>query len=228
MITIFKDLLLVTAMTLASVAAPVQSTDDPYVYAKSLPAGGQVTYAVKDTDTFGTIAENYQGSSAYWTTLWQDNVTITDPNNDALNRFNTLALETVVEQPEIADKVITSAALVTPTPEPTAVPTATTTPEPTQAPVNTANAPQPISEEALTYLGNCEAGMDPTKNTGNGYYGAFQFSYGTWQSMGTGYERADLAPLEVQKDAVKQLLQRSSIYTQFPGCARKMQIAGLI
>jgi hypothetical protein len=46
--------------------------------------------------------------------------------------------------------------------------------------------------------------------------------------MNTGYERADLAPLEVQKVAVRQLLQRSSIYNQFPGCAHKMHSEGLI
>ena len=85
-----------------------------------------------------------------------------------------------------------------------------------------------ISDEAITYLGNCEAGMDPAKNTGNGYYGAFQFSASTWKSMNTGYERADLAPIEVQKAAVQQLLQRSSIYSQFPGCANKMRSANII
>lgn len=130
---------------------------------------------------------------------------------------------------------------VSPTPtitvEPTQVLTVapSATPEPTvtvqqeQPPVvDIANSPQSLTPEQITYLGNCEAGMDPTKNTGNGYYGAFQFSYGTWQSMNTGYERADLAPLEVQIDAVQRLLQRSSIYTQFPGCARKMQALGMI
>lgn len=101
-------------------------------------------------------------------------------------------------------------------------------PTPTPIPVDTSNSPKSLNEEQIQFLGRCEAGMDPTKNTGNGYYGAFQFSYGTWQSMNTGYERADMAPLEVQIDAVQRLLQRSSIYTQFPACARQMQSQGLI
>jgi hypothetical protein len=46
--------------------------------------------------------------------------------------------------------------------------------------------------------------------------------------MGTGYARADLAPLDVQIDAVQRLLSRSSIYNQFPACARQMQARGLI
>lgn len=88
--------------------------------------------------------------------------------------------------------------------------------------------PKTLSDEAINFLGNCESGMNPTTNTGNGYYGAFQFSYGTWQSMGTEYERADLAPLEVQIDAVQRLVARSNIYGQFPACAQRMQSLGLI
>jgi len=113
----------------------------------------------------------------------------------------------------------------------TAPTTAPTIQQPTATSVPTvavSNAASPISDAAITYLGNCEAGMNPARNSGNGYYGAFQFSYGTWKSLNTGYERADLAPIEVQEAAVKQLLGRSSIYNQFPGCARKMHDAGLI
>jgi hypothetical protein len=96
------------------------------------------------------------------------------------------------------------------------------------APVVASNTASSISDAAITYLGNCEAGMNPARNSGNGYYGAFQFSYGTWKNLNTGYDRADLAPIEVQETAVKQLLLRSSIYGQFPACAQKMHAAGLI
>jgi hypothetical protein len=119
--------------------------------------------------------------------------------------------------------------VVTPIPL-TAIPTVQptfVTPAPTVA-VSFVAVPSSLSDAAITYLGSCEAGMDASKNTGNGYYGAFQFSYGTWKRLNTGYERADLAPIEVQEAAVKQLLQGSSIYGQFPECARKMHNAGLI
>jgi len=46
--------------------------------------------------------------------------------------------------------------------------------------------------------------------------------------MGTGYERADLAPLEVQTEAVQRLVSRSNIYGQFPACSRRMQALGLL
>ena len=67
----------------------------------------------------------------------------------------------------------------------------------------------------------CESGGDYTKNTGNGYYGAYQFSPGTWDSMGTGYGYAHEAPPEVQ-DSAAQRLQARSGWGQWPSCARKM------
>jgi len=115
------------------------------------------------------------------------------------------------------------------TPEPTiAISNVSPSPIITQVPAVVSSTASSISDAAITYLGNCEAGMNPSKNTGNGYYGAFQFSYGTWQSLNTGYARADLAPIGVQEAAVKQLLSRSSIYTQFPACAVQMHSAGLL
>lgn len=70
-------------------------------------------------------------------------------------------------------------------------------------------------------LAQCESGGDPTKNTGNGYYGMYQFSSGTWNSMGTGYARADLAPASVQTAAAQKLQARSG-WGQWPACARKL------
>lgn len=94
-----------------------------------------------------------------------------------------------------------------------------------RGPVNTNG---PLNAAQIQFLGNCEAGMNPTRNSGNGYYGAFQFSVDTWNAMGTGYARADLAPLNVQIRAVQQLLSRSSIFSQFPGCANQMVTVGLL
>jgi hypothetical protein len=92
----------------------------------------------------------------------------------------------------------------------------------------TYGATGPLNNAQITFLGNCESGMTWNRNSGNGFYGAFQFTISTWNAMGTGYARADMAPLEVQVAAVQKLLSRSSIFTQFPGCARQMQARGLI
>lgn len=89
----------------------------------------------------------------------------------------------------------------------------------------------PLSETQINALGMCESHMTPTTNTGNGFYGAFQFMPATWRSVAPAPYANSLphqAPLDVQKQAVQNLLSRSSIYTQFPGCARKMQAQGIL
>lgn len=78
----------------------------------------------------------------------------------------------------------------------------------------------------LLKLRTCESGGNYSINTGNGYYGAYQFSYATWAHWNTGYERADLAPPEVQ-DAIiiKNTNATSGIRTQNPGCMAKMGLS---
>lgn len=76
--------------------------------------------------------------------------------------------------------------------------------------------------ELLRALRTCETGGNYSTNTGNGYYGAYQFSSPTWNSMGTAYSSAHLAPPEVQDDAALRLAQRSGFHSQFPGCSQKL------
>jgi hypothetical protein len=92
---------------------------------------------------------------------------------------------------------------------------------PTQAQTTPTIAPQ-SPDSFITALGQCESGNTANRNSGNGYYGAFQFSIATWNAMNTGYARADLAPYEVQVAAVRKLLSTSSVRTQFPACAKKL------
>lgn len=97
-------------------------------------------------------------------------------------------------------------------------------PHVTGVPTNNANANsglRQITGDIWEALRNCEAGGDYTRNSGNGYYGAYQFSASTWRSMGTGYERADLAPPAVQDDAAQRLQARSG-WGQWPACTRKL------
>ena len=85
-----------------------------------------------------------------------------------------------------------------------------------------------LSAAAIQDLGDCESHNTPTTNTGNGFYGAFQFTIGTWNNMQTGYARADLAPYEVQVAAVQKLVSMASIFSQFPDCSRRLFQKGLI
>lgn len=89
----------------------------------------------------------------------------------------------------------------------------------------------PLNEEQITALGMCESGMTANRNSGNGFYGAFQFMPATWRNNAPEEYKDVLphqAPLDAQKQAVQNLLSRSSIYTQFPGCAKKMSSQGII
>lgn len=213
-----------------------------------LPTIGQESFrVVKKGDTLKKIAHEVYDSEDFFTFILEDNKWIENPDlievgmqikirkNPFLEEVDpTVKLvpnpASVAFVPKITPQVQAYTAFATYPATPSAQPTVATISSPLASELKpTSNyGGGPLNEEQISYLGSCEAGMDPAKNTGNGFYGAFQFSYGTWQNMGTGYERADLAPLEVQKDAVQRLLTRSSIFTQFPGCSRKMQSLGLI
>ena len=207
-------------------SAAIQTPDSVEVTSQSN------SYLVRQGDTLASIALQMYGDTSYWSTLWNDNDWIENPQviepSWNLKIRSVTPVETEALKTELQDTlvVIQDQAVVTPvvTATPVASVVATTA---VVAPV-IANSPSVLNEAQITYLGTCESGMTATRNSGNGYYGAFQFSIGTWNSMGTGYARADLAPMEVQIDAVQRLLSRSSIFTQFPGCARKMQSLGMI
>jgi len=203
-------------LTLKPTVSPTLQTPQ-VAYSRVLTDKNYVTYAVDQNNHTYTLKLKKLGNADVLPLpelqkTFAQNATLLQPTTDA----------------STSSEVITVVPTVTPTIAPTAIPTVVEQPA-TPASLPTASTSNgSISDIALDALGSCEAGNNPARNSGNGYYGAFQFSYGTWKSMNTGYERADLAPLEVQKAAVRQLLNRSSIYNQFPGCARKLHGEGII
>ncbi len=78
--------------------------------------------------------------------------------------------------------------------------------------------------QLLLKLRMCETGGRYNANTGNGYYGAYQFSQATWNRWNTGYARADLAPPEVQDTYVLKNAKASKggFWSQHPGCSVKL------
>jgi len=90
-------------------------------------------------------------------------------------------------------------------------------------------APVPASSNLSTWLlklRTCESGGNYADNTGNGYYGAYQFSLGTWQRLGySGLPSS--APPSVQDQAIVQNTNRSSggLASQNPGCYYKTGIS---
>ena len=77
-----------------------------------------------------------------------------------------------------------------------------------------------VGDDVWAQLAQCESGGDPTTNTGNGFYGMYQFTLETWQSLGgTGYPyEADAAT----QTAMAKKLQAQAGWGQWPGCADKL------
>lgn len=76
--------------------------------------------------------------------------------------------------------------------------------------------------ELLRLLRECETGANYQTNTGNGYYGAYQFSAATWFSITPYPSLPHEAPSTVQDDAALRLAYRSGFHSQFPGCSSKI------
>jgi hypothetical protein len=75
-------------------------------------------------------------------------------------------------------------------------------------------------EANLAALRKCESGGNYKINTGNGYYGAYQFALGTWRRLGySGYPH-EAAPATQDEAAVK--LQAKAGWGQWPACSRKL------
>lgn len=69
-------------------------------------------------------------------------------------------------------------------------------------------------------LAQCESGGNPSTNTGNGFYGMYQFTLGTWQSVG-GTGLPSEASAEEQTRRAKILQERSG-WGQWPACAASL------
>ena len=77
-----------------------------------------------------------------------------------------------------------------------------------------------LDDDIWAKLRKCEAGGRYDANSGNGYYGAYQFSAGTWHSLGyPGLPHQ--APPEMQNEAARRLQARSG-WGQWPACARRI------
>ena len=80
------------------------------------------------------------------------------------------------------------------------------------------------SADDFARLRNCESGGNYKTNTGNGYYGAYQFSLGTWHGIGYSGRPSDAPPST--QDAAARKLQARSGWGQWPACARKLGLMG--
>jgi hypothetical protein len=90
---------------------------------------------------------------------------------------------------------------------------------PAQAPVAHVTTPSVLGGAWLS-LRMCESGDNYSEDTGNGYYGAYQFALATW--WGLGYSGLpNEAPPAVQDQAAEQLQARSG-WRQWPACSAEL------
>jgi uncharacterized protein YabE (DUF348 family) len=73
---------------------------------------------------------------------------------------------------------------------------------------------------ALTRLRACEAGGNYARNSGNGYYGAYQYNLSTWANY-SGYARPDLAPPAVQDQKAYETYVRRG-WQPWPACSANL------
>jgi hypothetical protein len=69
-------------------------------------------------------------------------------------------------------------------------------------------------------LRDCESNNDYAENTGNGYYGAYQFSLDTWTAVGYSGLPSQASPA-VQDAAANKLLTRAG-WRSWPGCSYRL------
>jgi uncharacterized protein YabE (DUF348 family) len=75
-------------------------------------------------------------------------------------------------------------------------------------------------DEAFAKLRACEAGGNYDRNSGNGYYGAYQFNIGTWAGYG-GYTIPSEAPPGVQDQKAYETYQRRG-WSPWPACSQRL------
>ncbi len=79
------------------------------------------------------------------------------------------------------------------------------------------------SGSQLYALRMCESGGNPAINTGNGYYGAYQFDLRTWRGLGfRGYPHQ--ASLATQDAAVRKLYAQRG-WAPWPVCGQRARYA---
>ncbi len=75
-----------------------------------------------------------------------------------------------------------------------------------------------VSQATLEAIAACESGGDPTTNTGNGFYGKYQFTLSTWASVGGSGNPA--AASEAEQDMRAAMLYEREGAAPWPVCGR--------
>jgi cystathionine beta-lyase/cystathionine gamma-synthase len=77
-----------------------------------------------------------------------------------------------------------------------------------------------IAESVWAALRKCESGGNYAINSGNGYYGAYQFAAGTWRKLG--YSGLPHEASAATQDEAARKLQSQQGWAPWPACTRKL------
>lgn len=149
-------------------------------------------YSVQGGDSLSSIADANNLTS--WREIWNINPAITDPNliypqqdlviPDGPTPDRPLPVTVNAAPLDAASQAYNA---VRPTPPP----------RPIYQPKRVVTNPNASSGDIFARIRMRESGGNYAANTGNHYYGAYQYDLGTWGNYG-GYARPDLAPPAVQ------------------------------
>ncbi|HUD11940.1 MAG TPA: transglycosylase family protein [Candidatus Saccharimonadia bacterium] len=187
MLTVIAILGMATVLSGTALA----STGDPSKPApKSMPAPAPKIYTVQSGDNLSTIAQTEQLDS--WLPLWNANTGLADPNLIYVGQQLIVPQGATTNRPLPADTV--------------ALPARTYAPAGGQLYSDNNSSASTASARTTNYAVGApgilarvrmrESGGNYADNTGNGYYGAYQFSLGTWQSVGGSGLPSNASPAE--------------------------------
>jgi hypothetical protein len=87
-------------------------------------------------------------------------------------------------------------------------------------PVVAAARPAVAGPDSFVALRDCESGGNYGDDTGNGYFGAYQFTLSSWRDLGLGGLPSQAPP--ALQDRAAQELQARRGWSQWPACARRL------
>jgi hypothetical protein len=88
----------------------------------------------------------------------------------------------------------------------------------------TATAASAATDNDFARLRSCESGGNYSINTGNGFYGAYQFDLQTWHGLGFGGQPNQASP--GTQDAAAHKLYNMRGWEPWPTCSRRMGLSG--
>lgn len=186
------------AMLLLAVAAgTVMATGSAHA-AEGTPEQQPKKHIVASGESLSSIATAHTLPS--WRTLWDANLQLQNPDQLNIGQEITVPTGAVPERP-------LPAGYGAPAPAPVAQPVQQPVAAAKAAPARRVTPAAPASGDVFARIRAKESGGNYAANTGNGYYGAYQFDLGTWRGVGGSGLPSNASPAE-QDMRAKMLYDR--------------------